>query len=175
MNTGISVNVMAKVNRWKALMLFLKSSGFCEEQFISVYPDVHIIRCYLRLAQSFLYPASFLKDIIWVLQKKKMQINTCKHGRRMETRKDLKCYYIHIVFRFCESSRLLFHRKLLQKLLQAVSSKIMFPDLFIDLQHLFTSAHSKWTQTNTLVSISVFELKQGVNLSEIWVSVSFKY
>lgn len=71
MNTGISVNVMAKVNRWKALMLFLKSSGFCEEQFISVYPDVHIIRCYLRLAQSFLYPASFLKDIIWVLQKKK--------------------------------------------------------------------------------------------------------
>lgn len=154
-------------------MLFLKN-WLLGRTVISAYPDVHIIRCYLRLAQTSLYLVVF-KRYNLSTSEKKMQINTCKHDRRMETRKDLKCYYIHIVFRFCESSRLLFHRKLLQKLLQAVSSKIMFPDLFIDLQHLFTSAHSKWTQTNTLVLVSVFELKQGASLSEIQVSVSLKY
>lgn len=75
-------------------------------------------------------------------------------------------FYPHC-FRFCESSKLLHCRKLLQKLLQAVSSKIMFLDLFIDLLHLFTSAHSKWTVANTLVLVPDFELNQGASFSEI--------
>lgn len=78
-------------------------------------------------------------------------------------------FYPHCL-RFCESSKLLLYcRKLLQKLLQAVCSKIVFPDLFKDLLHLFESAHCKWTLTNTLVSVPDSELNQGARFSEIEV------
>jgi len=76
-------------------------------------------------------------------------------------------FYPHC-FICCESSKLLLYcRKSLQKLLQAVSSEIMFPDLFIDLLHLFTSAHSKWILTNTSVLAPDFELNQSAIFSEI--------
>lgn len=65
----------------------------------------------------------------------------------METRKGLKCYFIHIVLDFV--SHLSFFSSVencFRNCFRRLAQKIMFPDLFIDILLLFTSAHSKWTQ-----------------------------
>lgn len=96
-----------------------------------------------------------------------MQINTYKRGRRIETRKGLKCYFIHIVLDIVSHPSFSTVENCFRNCFRRLAQKIMFPDLFIDLLHLFTSVHSEWTLTNTLGLVPDSELNQGARFSEI--------
>lgn len=94
----------------------------------------------LRIASD---SGSLLKDINWALQKKCKSTDIARQKNR--NKKGFEKWFQPHCFRVYESSELLLYwGKLLQKLLQAVSSKIVFPDLFVGLQLWLTSARSKW-------------------------------